>query len=140
MERALELQQARMRELAQEAGNTVYEYTNDAPQRGATPEQALKLAHAAVAYRQGAGRTLGDDAAREALLAGPDGPLMRDFARDYPTAFRLVTEKERGPEHFSVLVRLGRFAAGAAQNGVPVAEATAQVHSMLQGHCARGPA
>jgi len=142
MERALELQQERMRSLANRDNTVVYEYTYDTPVRSACPEQALKLAKAAVEWRQGRhGKNLSDDQARRALVAGEatDAP-MADFAQSFPKAFEMITEKERGPEHFSVLVRMARFAKTSEEQRVPEAEATAQVNSMLQTHCSRGPA
>lgn len=142
MEKALGLQQQRMRSLADEHENVVYEYTYDTPIRSACPEQALKMAKAAVEWRQSpAGKKLSDARARQALISGEvtDAP-MADFAKTFPKAFELITELERGPEHFSVLVRMARFAAAAEAQRVPEAEATAQVNTMLQSHCARGPA
>lgn len=142
MQTALGLQQERMRSLADKEDNVVYEYTYDTPIRSACPEQALKLAKAAVEWRQGPdGKKLSDAQARQKLVAGDvtDAPLA-DFAKSFPKAFELITEKERGPEHFSVLVRMARFAQTAEQHRLPEAEATAQVNTMLQEHCARGPA
>jgi len=142
MEKAKSLQQDRMRALADEKDNVVYEYAYDTPVRNACPEQALKLAKEAVQWRQSpAGKKLSDEEARRVLVAGKvtDAPLA-DFSKTFPKAFELITEKDRGPEHFSVLVRMARFASTAEENRVPEAEATAQVNTMLQSHCARGPA
>lgn len=142
MEKALSLQQERMRSLAERRDNVVYEYTYDTPIRSACPEQALKLAKAAVEWRQSSeGRKLNDAAARQALLSEKvtDAP-MADFAKSFPKAFEMITEKERGPEHFSMLMRMARCASIAEQNHVSEAEATAQINAMLQSQCARGPA
>jgi hypothetical protein len=142
MEQALTLQQQRMRTLAEDKDNSVYEYTYETPTRSACPEQALKLAKEAVTWRQGKeGKKLSDAEARKKLVAGEatDAPLA-DFAKSFPKAFELITEKESGPEHFSVLVRMARFAKTAETQRVPEAEATAQVNAMLQSHCTRGPA
>lgn len=142
MEHAQSLHQKRMRALADSKENVVYEYTYDTPIRSACPEQALKLARAAVEWRQGpVGKKLNDAEARRALISGEacDAP-MKDFSESFPKAFELITERDRGPEHFSVLVRMARFASVAEANRVPEAEATAQVNTMLQSHCSRGPA
>jgi hypothetical protein len=142
MDQAFALQQQRMRSLSDCRDNIVYEYTYDTPIRSACPEQALKLAREAVTWRQGPeGKKLSDGEARRALVAGEvtDAPLA-DFAKSFPKAFELITEKERGPEHFAVLVRMARFAKTAEEHRVPEAEATAQVNTMLQTHCTRGPA
>lgn len=143
MEHALALQQQRLQSLAEKENTVVYEYAFDTPIRSACPEQALKLAKAAVEWRQGPiGKKLNDAEARRVLLSGEaleDVPMV-DFSKSFPKAFEMITEKVRGPEHFSVLVRMARYATAAEQHRVPEADATSQINSMLQSHCARGPA
>jgi len=143
MERAKQLQEERMRELAHSSEDTVVlEYAYDKPVRGACPEQALKLAKAAVVWRQGPeGSSLSDMEARSTLLEGTGTdvpPFMADFSKSFPKAFEMVTEKNRGPEHFQVLEKMARLAVAAEAQRIPEATATAQVNAMLQEHCARG--
>lgn len=141
METAFQIQQSRIQTLAENKDNLVYEYVYETPIRNACPEQALKLAKVAVEWRQTSGSPLTDAEARHMLVAGnvSDAPML-DFSRAYPKAFAMITEKERGPEHFAMLVRMARFAAQAEQVRMPDVEATAKINTMLQTHCALGPA
>lgn len=131
----------RMRALASDDSNVVYEYTYDTPVRSACPEQALKLAKAAVEWRQTKGKRLSDAEARAELLTShEDSTLMTDFSQSFPKAFEMITEKEQGPRHFSILMKMARLASTAEAQRMPEAEATAQVNALLQSECALGPA
>jgi hypothetical protein len=139
MEKALSLQKDRMQSLADVDGNVVYEYTYKEPTRGAVPEQAVKMAKVALEWRQRR-LDLTDEQARLELIQGSSGAPLADFASDYPKAFSMVTESERGAEHFVMMARLTRLACSAKSQGVPIEEATAQANVMLQTHCSRGAA
>jgi hypothetical protein len=137
MEKALSLQQERMRSLADVDGNLVYEYTYDEPKRGAVPEQAIKMAKVALDWRQSK-PLLSDAEARKQLLDGAaSGAPLSDFAVSFPMAFNMVTEKQRGGEHFAMMMRLAKLASSATNQGIPIEEATAQANLLLQSHCAK---
>jgi hypothetical protein len=143
MESVLEIQDGRMRKLAESPDNLVYEFTFDQQQREGTPNVAIGLARGCCKWRQ-ENKHLTDDEARYALVEGrtpvSDSRVMTDFAREYARSFQMVTNVGDGPRHLRVMTRLAQVAEQAQAEDVPVATATMHVNRMLQEECARGPA
>ena len=115
--------------------NVVYDFAYDKPERHATPEQAVKLAHFALIERQKL-KGVPDIIARETLLK--EHKLLEVFSRTHPSGFNMVTEASKGAEHFAVFAQMARLRHAADESGASEAEATARANEILQARCARG--
>ena len=142
MEKVLEIQEERMRALAELPDTVVYEFAFEQQQRVGTPALAMGLARACCEWRQKS-HLLTDDEARYAIVEGrtpiANSSLMTDFAREYSQCFQMVTSKD-GPRHLQVMGKLAEVAVRAQAEDIPIASATMHVNRMLQETCARGPA
>lgn len=135
MEKVVDTQRARMREIAEQENTTVYEYQYASPQyEEADTEQTMKCAKMILEARQNR-RHLNDEDARIEILQ--ESALLSKFNTDHPKIFDMISELEAGGQHYQMLQRMAVFKRQSHRLRIPAAEATAQVSSFLMEQCKR---
>lgn len=136
MEKVLRLNEERMREVAGEPGNVVYEYQFDSPEKEADPDQVIKLAKAVVQERAKLA-SRNDSQAEVEIKESSDAFAL--FARTHARIFSMMCEKETNGRSFTVLCQLAKFKRDSDKTGMSAAESAAKVSEFLMGQCGRTP-
>ena len=134
MDKATEVNNDRMRDIASQQGNVVYEYVYDTPEREADETQTVKFAKIALMERVKF-PGLSDTEARAVVLENE--PVLQTFVKDNPKIFEMMTDKERCGDSFKMLCRLATFKRTSDQRGLSTPEATACVSQFLMTECQR---
>jgi hypothetical protein len=124
----------RMRDLASQQGNVVYEYQYDTPQKPADVSQTLKFAKLIIQERAKV-QDVQDEEARRLILERE--PVLKPFVVDHPKIFEMMTDKIRCGENFNMLCRLATFKRTSDHQGLSLPQATASVSQFLMSECQR---
>lgn len=137
MEKVIECERSRLREIAEQENTTVYEYSYDSPQHEeADAVQTMKCARMILEERH-KHKNLNDEDARNEILRG--SALISKFSTDHPKIFEMISELHTGSQHYQMLQRMAVFKRQSQELRIPPAEATAQVSAFIMEQCKRSP-
>ena len=124
-----------MREKAEDAGNVVYQYEYDTPEKRADAVQVIKIAKAIVDERHKL-KHLCDSEAEE-LIRNISEPF-NIFSRTHAKIFLMMCDIKNNAENFTMLCKLAKFKRDSEEVGMPDAQADAKAHDFIMSVCARG--
>ena len=138
MEHVKRINNERMRNIAEQEGNVVYEYQYDTPEKEADAAQVVKLAKAIVQERQKLSTQSPDLSDEDAACNIKSHSEAFDiFSRTHQRIFEMMCAKETNGESFAMLCKLAKFKRDTDQMGMSEAEASAKVSEYLMSQCAR---
>ena len=117
MEDLNRLNEERMRDIADEKGNVVYEYVYDRPGREADVSQTMKFAKMIIQERASLGTCVSNDEARKIILE--NNSLLADFAADHAKTFEMMTDPLQSSQSYKMLCRMASFKQQSDSLGFP---------------------